>query len=980
MYDKSKKTWSQRLKIHKNEKSQATTETNTTIAANTITAATTTTTPQSSREATFNVAHNVNRSLMPQYQIAATQIMHLPNLSDYHHHQQQHHNGGGGGGYDYMPNHLGRSMKYAEPWLYGTVRGIPTRPPLYHPAYGPAYAAHPHAAAIFAAPNNELPTGTTAMAVVLCSCPEYLSGTKGRTLKKPSLCKKCKGTRLPLANIGGTVRLTSNIPSSKLRPVGAASTVRVVSSTKKQRPTILDPQKDPYDLMRRTRLLSPEPGQSNKSAVALAGGSSSSSSKDNSRHRGRSASPVRGRSRTRHHYKALAANSKPVESSTKALASLDDTWLTESEDLANSTASTSSRKSILRCNVNPYDLISINQQNSLSSSNTKSSETLGLEITKKVRKQKLQFSQNEFMPPNDDFNVQDAALTEDEPPFKHKSTKVKGESSKPDSKILKEDLGGLPTTPPLNKKPNYANVQAIAGQRISLGEEQQSPKSLLQQSADGTATYESFAMEIEKQKSKELDKSERSEKSLKPRPDSLQVNSTEPKRPPRANKSQTESETKDSSYKEEPEEEELLLTVTVTPTYNIKSILKRPTSKTSENGEQSQTDSPDITSTSQVLSTKTREGSTSSSKSGTPTNSRRHQTSLNSPTANSQFYIPLPQARKKVQFLVEDQQQQYLDEEDEEEEEDDDDSLFNLSSSSPSPSSLAGDLKNNYEYFNKKRNQRKLIQLSEDLEISHNSEDSALEIITYDEKFIQAMLLEKLQLDSEMVTKRYNDQQEVENKNQLVEILPANKTDYEDVFPSNNQSKLQIFQHEENYEKPNDDKQTMSMTSSSMLSTPTAAATTATSLLSVSSNLATTNSVTPSSPSTSPSSSSSPQPMTTHHVTDMSGKNDDIAVNDGSPSKEKIFFSDLKECVNDGDVRNDDYDTVNNDDSNNVATDDADIVSSKSFADIGVRQHFNTDHHHNDNNTNDDNVNVSSSSSSKAQQNGKLFSKLLCST
>lgn len=800
MYDKSKKTWSQRLKIHKNEKSQATSNVDssnssnnnnnhTTSIATTAThhsqqsLATTATKIPHNIEATLKVAaHNVNstsssssRSSMQQYQIAPTAIMHLPTLSDYH-------ASGAGSTYEYMPNHMGRSMKYAaEPWIYGTVRGIPTRPAgIYHPAYT-HYAAHPHAATIFAAPTTELVAGATAtaaVAVVLCSCHEYLSGTKGRTLKKPSICKKCKGTRLPLHNIGGTVRLPTNLPSPKLRPVGAASTVRVVSSSKKMRPTILDPQKDPYDLMRRTRLLSPEPGGSN-------GGGAGVSSSDKTRQRGKSASPVRGRSRTRHH-KVLVPSTNTKESS-KTLETFDDTWLTESEDLAHTASSSSaaaaassssSRRSILRCNVNPYDLISINNQASGHSSQKTQSSVQ--DINKKSnRKQKLQFSQNEFMPPNDDFNVQDAALTEEDPPFVQRSTKIKVETSKPDTskKLIEEP----PPPSPLaansgspSKKPNYINVQAIAGQRISLGEEQQAPKSLMQQTADGTTTYESFAIETETPK-----KDKEVEKSNKTRPDSLQVPLGEPKRPPRVAKQSSVSEdTKEVTNKDiAEEEEEPTVTVTVTPTYNIKSILKRPTSKTSDNGDLKQNDSTNNRSSPSTPS-KSRE-SGSGSKSSTPTNSRRNQVTINSPSANSQFYIPLPQARKKVQFLVEDLDLTGS------EDQDDEDSYYDNTSSSPSP-----DLKANYEYFNKKRNLKKLINVNEPQE-EHNSEDSEEnEIITYDEQFIQAMLLEKLQLDSELVTKRnHNNNQDIEENedtNEGAAAVANHKTDYEDVMGEQN--------------------------------------------------------------------------------------------------------------------------------------------------------------------------------------------------
>lgn len=68
-------------------------------------------------------------------------------------------------------------MRYAEPWLYGSVRASP----------GGLVLAYP------------------APAIVLCACNDYTTGTAKSNKKGPSQCKKCKGTRLPLAQ-GGTVR------------------------------------------------------------------------------------------------------------------------------------------------------------------------------------------------------------------------------------------------------------------------------------------------------------------------------------------------------------------------------------------------------------------------------------------------------------------------------------------------------------------------------------------------------------------------------------------------------------------------------------------------------------------------------------------------------------------------------------------------------------------------------------------------------
>ncbi|KAF5288197.1 hypothetical protein FQA39_LY03965 [Lamprigera yunnana] len=127
---------------------------------------------------------------------------------------------------------LSRSMRYAEPWLYGSMR----------------------------APANFVLTP----ALVLCSCAEYHSGTKRSSKKGPSICKKCNGTRLPLPSNDtlrggskfGTVRCyPTTPPMSTPAATIRAGTVRVSSHA---RPSIL-PSADPYELMRRSRL-SPENG------------------------------------------------------------------------------------------------------------------------------------------------------------------------------------------------------------------------------------------------------------------------------------------------------------------------------------------------------------------------------------------------------------------------------------------------------------------------------------------------------------------------------------------------------------------------------------------------------------------------------------------------------------------------------------------------------------------------------------------------
>ncbi|KAJ8922446.1 hypothetical protein NQ315_004393 [Exocentrus adspersus] len=163
---------------------------------------------------------------------------------------------------------LSRSMRYADPWLYGSVR----------------------------APGGLV----LAPAFMLCACPDYVNGTKRSSKKSPTTCKKCKGTRLPLDSKFGTVRCyptsSVHVSSTPLR----AGTVRVSSSS---RPSILPSAADPYDLMRRSRLsvASPE-----------------------NHFRARSISPTK----TRSHSGTRSSNG------------------------------TCGRRSILECDINPYELIS----------------------------------------------------------------------------------------------------------------------------------------------------------------------------------------------------------------------------------------------------------------------------------------------------------------------------------------------------------------------------------------------------------------------------------------------------------------------------------------------------------------------------------------------------------------------------------------------------------------------------------------------
>ncbi|OAD54054.1 Intersectin-2 [Eufriesea mexicana] len=114
---------------------------------------------------------------------------------------------------------ISRQMIYGDPWLYGTVRSS-------RPGHEPRG---------FMTPPPPPPPG--APVLVVCSCPEFLSGTT----RKFGNCRKCGGHRLAGVPLGGTCRLPP--VSSRSRP----SLAGVLRSS-------ID---DPYDQMRRNRLVEP---------------------------------------------------------------------------------------------------------------------------------------------------------------------------------------------------------------------------------------------------------------------------------------------------------------------------------------------------------------------------------------------------------------------------------------------------------------------------------------------------------------------------------------------------------------------------------------------------------------------------------------------------------------------------------------------------------------------------------------------------
>ncbi|XP_049874532.1 uncharacterized protein LOC126372720 [Pectinophora gossypiella] len=223
---------------------------------------------------------------------------------------------------------LSKSMKYAETWLYGSVR---TQTPPIRPS---VFSAYPEVTGPVLISTPQKPTPHN-YAVILCSCPEYLNGTKKTSSTKVSICKKCKGSRLPLTIaesprllVGGTVRGPQVSRESGMLKGG---TVRVQGS--KSRPTILknNGEADPYDLMRRSRLAPPHEARI---------GSQFSTS----RSRAKSISPCR------------IKNKKPSpetlrKSRSKSVTRVNEIWVEEDESLQES------KKSILSCDINPYDLV-----------------------------------------------------------------------------------------------------------------------------------------------------------------------------------------------------------------------------------------------------------------------------------------------------------------------------------------------------------------------------------------------------------------------------------------------------------------------------------------------------------------------------------------------------------------------------------------------------------------------------------------------
>ena len=257
---------------------------------------------------------------------------------------------------------LSKSMKYAETWLYGSVAVRPTskdsnpRPSLllYHHV-PPPVAVIPTAQAVVFPPAAKY-------AVVVCSCPEFITGTARSKKSSSAACKKCGGSRTFWnVNKAGTVR---GMPSTAT----ANGTIRVGTVGHGQhrvRPSLLNmtplqkPESsktvqkattpDPYDLMRRNRLgVVNNDTQARFEVLETCG-------LDTLRIRAKSTSPCR-----RRRSPSPPTSGSVVERSGVRTSRKDLRWDREYPRWNSAVISPDNngkRKSILECDVNAYELI-----------------------------------------------------------------------------------------------------------------------------------------------------------------------------------------------------------------------------------------------------------------------------------------------------------------------------------------------------------------------------------------------------------------------------------------------------------------------------------------------------------------------------------------------------------------------------------------------------------------------------------------------
>lgn len=91
---------------------------------------------------------------------------------------------------------------------------------------------------------------------LLCSCPDYFHKIN-KTTKKRVICKQCKGAVIPTYSVG-TMRIFPtpwNFNTNIYKNGFATVRVPPTSAFEYQRPTILTEKYDPYNFLRRSRML-----------------------------------------------------------------------------------------------------------------------------------------------------------------------------------------------------------------------------------------------------------------------------------------------------------------------------------------------------------------------------------------------------------------------------------------------------------------------------------------------------------------------------------------------------------------------------------------------------------------------------------------------------------------------------------------------------------------------------------------------------
>ncbi|KAJ9595051.1 hypothetical protein L9F63_013648 [Diploptera punctata] len=238
---------------------------------------------------------------------------------------------------------LSKSMKYAETWLYGSVA---VRQPSKDSNPRPSLLLYHHIpppVAVIPTPQAVVFPQATKYAVVVCSCPEFITGTARSKKGSSATCKKCGGSRTFWnVNKAGTVRGMTTAGNSKC----ADGTIRV--GTVETSNSIQQPLKattpDPYDLMRRNRLgVIGTESQARYEVLETSG-------LDTMRIRAKSTSPCRRR----------RSPSPPMSGNTGLRTSRKDMGYNREFSRWNSAmiaSDNNKRKSILECDVNAYELI-----------------------------------------------------------------------------------------------------------------------------------------------------------------------------------------------------------------------------------------------------------------------------------------------------------------------------------------------------------------------------------------------------------------------------------------------------------------------------------------------------------------------------------------------------------------------------------------------------------------------------------------------